>query len=1725
MPNDLLQGVEDGADGPRPKHHNALLVGLPEEQKAASTHGNPLLEGLKGPTTPQPPPNLLDRIVQGTLIQTMKDIGNYIRFGFSGALPADVLSRIGGYDPEQGNVLTPEESQSATRGAAFVASMPIGGAVTRFVPGAEALLGRTGSFLTGEFLGGGVYGAVRPTEEGETRTEAVLGDAATFAATAGLIHGGTTLASRAFKRYILALPRAQRIAAIRSTNAGIENVESRLSEGGVSLSQLPPDEAAKIEEPILRQAIQDVEPNAVDLDEVVRREADRQLETSARLTEPAAGVSLPAAEQEVDPQFQEALARHREEEANLAKRKERETLQPRAGGGLEVVGTRESTGAREYPPSVTEILQGARRKYEARTAESILPPPPEPEKITGVALRGRSGQLYRPLPGEATHPQMLSRLFETGTPASEFTDQEGNYLESQVAGYSTDRRDFVSKENATKAGLQGATSRERVVGPVVRGKSGKVYVGGATHPEVMEKAIAEGASPDEFAEIDANADHPGRGFRTNLREFIDRETAARVAGSDQKRLFSEDFHAAGGAAVSSPEAAARSAEDAAQRATTARIPVYSGTKITNPLDVQFARSGIGGNLRGKGIYFTDDPEIASYYATIHRLDVTGKELNVRRAEINPQEFFDESVPENAKMYRDLGGEANPDAANAKLREMGYKGLTRQLTEYIPDFGAKKTTYREYIAFDNSAFKETGRSKLQGAHIPKLSAADRKLADRIQELMNKGEAEDNQDAYEEASKIIEQYGDKHGLSDDEAASHLGIEGAPGGRVAYSPVPYKDQLKFTVLDAATDHAVAATDPIKVSSPAVKQNKSVLDRAMIEPHPIPKPGKKLSELKAEMLNAALRREGSASQAGVTLELTNPTPAEIELERNVPPYVRKALRKEMEEGKSVLAQSLKRDRAPIETSQGEEIDAPWHEDPVKSPMNPKEKNGFEMGVQLDDQALNSLRDQVIQASKRAGFIQARLMIGIAGSGIEAIGFADDNFTPAEKTGLRALGAFMMLAAFGGPIAERLEKTQFVRNFLLRYNPAHVMSSPQAKELFRQYTDAMSKSRSDATQLRDGIAEVFKNKESWAPAMYAAEEGPSAPEWHMLTPKQQQVALTLQQMELRRGLLLKQEGVLDEYRENYVRHLLPPESFNRWQQTGFRMMPTGGGFTQPRKIDTLRELEAWAKKEGVPGPVMNPSAVYAFHSQEADHALGVVRLQKALESKGIVVDFKGSTPIPDGWRAIGVLGKTGKIAPEAVAAALENIAEPRASSLSIVNNLDTIKGYWMRSIMFWPWEHGLNVLRSLPAIANNPLAFSDAWKAIRDRDPGMVEAAKHGLDLFSRPDYGVRAHDGWQRLTSLVKLPSVGARVDRIQEHMDRWLWEQTVPSLQYFAYSSRMSNWAEQTGGKFLPGSAEYKVAARQAADFGNTVAGRIPQELTNPKLARLMRFALFSPQWTMTRIQLTASAAGDLAAIADGTLDPRHSSYLPFKLRQLAWGVAITAIGSELMSGKAPAFNPNNSKFYMNTGMRNSKGQEIGVDLIGWWETDLQVFNHPWNFIANRLNPALRVAQETIQGRDYQGREMTTGQKIGNIASSLGAGFISLIGAPLGLAARAANGPPLTGSDLVQAGFRASGVGATSTLPRAIDLATAKMSKKLLVRQGIPATDDNIFRLSILLKQNLNSGRNLIDGRVIDFLSYYKRSEMLRNPISSAISRGPGLTQFQPLWAEGRRILAEF
>lgn len=393
------------------------------------------------------------------------------------------------------------------------------------------LIGKWADFTVQEGLGGAIFGSIRPREEDETRLNAILGDAARFAAIGVGMRGTLEFIPGAYKRYILAMPRAKRIAALQRATRSLDEVDASLAHGNTSLDQLPAEHRAAIEGPILEEAISSVDR---DFPKFVSKIVSDHLSAEPR---PTLDDDFTAALQEV--REARAATRARRAETARARRAAKKAKPP------------EEPPPEEPPPG----------------GPPVEPPPPAPPAGAAPAAASAEESVDLIAPPSKTAPQGFSARVSPNAVAGEgpwkLAEFEGPRPEPGDAGA---YQHFPTKEAALDAaaelGYRPMPAGEFITGPVVRGHSGKLYVNGETHGAVMESARAVGVPKGEFQGIGAN--HPNRGFRTNLRDFIDREAAGKMTGFPG-RLFSEDMHALKATPLESTIAADTQIKDVARQ--------------------------------------------------------------------------------------------------------------------------------------------------------------------------------------------------------------------------------------------------------------------------------------------------------------------------------------------------------------------------------------------------------------------------------------------------------------------------------------------------------------------------------------------------------------------------------------------------------------------------------------------------------------------------------------------------------------------------------------------------------------------------------------------------------------------------------------------------------------------------------------------------------------------------------------------------------------------------------------------------------------------------------------------------------------------------------------------------------------------------------------------------------------------------------------------------------
>lgn len=930
--------------------------------------------------------------------------------------------------------------------------------------------------------------------------------------------------------------------------------------------------------------------------------------------------------------------------------------------------------------------------------------------------------------------------------------------------------------------------------------------------------------------------------------------------------------------------------------------------------------------------------------------------------------------------------------------------------------------------------------------------------------------------------------------------LKLAATPGNQAGGSASAVK-QLALT--DAAVDAAVARIDLLEISSPQIKSEAVMVEQSVHDPA--------LASLRPDAatrgtIQKALEVEGDPTPA-LLRGLTTPTPSEIVLDQNLTKAEQKIVRQ-------ALKQTLDREIPPISIDPLEEIAAPGILPP--STIAPVVDEMTVVG-KMDDRTLEILAQEFNRTLRdQAGGASARLLASIAGGGMELYS-TQDNISPTARSVLRTAGAILLIGAFHPQLTAWTKK--YLRSFLLHANPTSLFVNAGDKEVAQRFVETLTEGRALGHMHAADLRKAIDPKNYRAVMLLADEAVPStAPEWAQLNPLEQRTVMYLNKFNFQLGQMLKTQDAGASWIERYMRNQLPPETYERWKINGYKPQAPG---TAKQHIMSLREIEQWAKVQGVPEPNWNLPGVQSAHVESAHRLVGNVRMIKAFERLNTIqpIPRNALIPLPEGMVQLKIPGYGNRMAPEAVARALQNLHEPTISHSNVLNAFDSLKSAWMRSIMMWFWEHGVNGLRAKLVLAMNPVDGGAAWRAVANNDPILVHAAKFGLNLFDRPDYAPKIASVFERMINKLgpaapTLQAVRRAGAHLIERQDRMLWDQIIPSFQLFAWQNEMNKWGEQTAHKFLAGSPEYTAAARHASSFANTALGKMPLTFANPRMLQFMRLVLFSPQWTTSRLALTAHAGGELSEIIAGRVNPLHTAYLPLKMRQFAWMAGLTWAGSQLLSGQDPQFNPNTHKFYMKTGLKIN-GKDVGLDLAGWWQDDLRAVGAPLDFLYNRLNPVFKVGYETVSGRDYLGRSMTNIDRMTNLFNSLGPPAEAA-----NLAARGAQqitgGPAISGGEILQRSLGVAAFGNVASLPRPIDAAMAKLANRLLRNTGVPVNSDNIFELSRLLRGNFMAGHDFVDNRVITYLSYRRRGAERREPISTGIAR---------LFEHGRRILAEF
>lgn len=744
-------------------------------------------------------------------------------------------------------------------------------------------------------------------------------------------------------------------------------------------------------------------------------------------------------------------------------------------------------------------------------------------------------------------------------------------------------------------------------------------------------------------------------------------------------------------------------------------------------------------------------------------------------------------------------------------------------------------------------------------------------------------------------------------------------------------------------------------------------------------------------------------------------------------------------------------------------------------------------------------------QAARQIG---GRALLGVGSAA--SFGAIDDENSIATNTALAALGTYLGTAALmpGARTSAWFAQHKFFSKYV-KWADVRRYATTAGKEGFDLWHSLTNESRARAVLSANKLRLMLSKNPTATPGSnaalfaktddalnrnfgFAADEGALAPEFHLLSPELQREAISLKMANDANAQWMKQQGYIGDIKENYFKNILPRDTFEHWkaQRAAYKAQNNQQAISY---IETLRGAIDHAKQHGLEGPIENVADAQAKHMVDVGKIVAKNEVRKFFESLNRIVPYD-RLQMPQGWRRI---GNTSQMAPDDVAAIIERIAQPSVDAPF----LDYAKGIMMKSIMIFPWEHGINLIRGVAALANpvtTARAYTNALRMIDKSDPAVLEMAKY-MQLFKQPDR--LDETGFNALLKKIGLENL-THLSHVSERM---LWERWAPATAMASWGLEMLKWTKRTNGRFPIGSSEYEAAARRAGQFGDTVAGKLPELLQDPKMAAAMRTVLFSPAWTRTRISVVMKSAGELQDIATGELNPRDAMYLPYKLRAVAFGAAFTWALSKLWGKEDPQFNPNTTKLYARTGLYDDRGRELGVDLVGWWQDDIKMFTDPLMFFEHRLSPPLRAITQGINKRDAFGNDLSYAENLENIFRQFG----PLTTIPDAIMKTASG--HMSSREAVKQGSEFLAVGNVSSLPKMSDVVIARMAEKVITSSGLPATRSNVFDLTQMMKQNHKMSGQLVGNNIKSWLAYKRRSYPEHHPIAS-------------LWYSGKRLLAD-
>lgn len=753
--------------------------------------------------------------------------------------------------------------------------------------------------------------------------------------------------------------------------------------------------------------------------------------------------------------------------------------------------------------------------------------------------------------------------------------------------------------------------------------------------------------------------------------------------------------------------------------------------------------------------------------------------------------------------------------------------------------------------------------------------------------------------------------------------------------------------------------------------------------------------------------------------------------------------------------------------------------------------------------QAAKAARDQATQEtvarmSGQAGFIARPLLNAVGGFGISTVGDQVDDEHPALGSLLHTVGRLMETSAILSVPGEFWARKNVLSRAVSSLDATVALTQPGTKEAAEQISNLLTYHSTQAEMLRRDLARVFPDEASQRALAYIG--GPNWNQnahWASLNPEQQQWATRIV-TELHRDLagVANAAGVMGAARDHYM-----PLAFNRkYYEESFGGNPANitpglsqtGGWAKQRVFPDLTTAEQWVASKGLdPELVLNHNGpeLVVNHFRSVMRALDNKALTDAMQHLGylqpkeeIIGGTTQFTPNIPGWRDVNVPGWQDHRAPNAVATLLENAARGPIPTSGVMQAYDALSGLATRAVIYNRYIHGLNLVRANLFAGVGWDGYSAAQKALNQNDPAILEAAQHGVQVLKGPIVPRAAEAIDQMLANgghgdlTVKALQVARGFIAGGDHV-----QDMIGTTALAVWNKERAKFV-QAHPEIQPGSAAWDQNMNRIGRYANDVAGRVPNWFRSPAASKFMGRVFLAPQWLESRWNLMQKGlVGDPGQMLNGGLPASDALYGKFKLRQLAIAAAGTAALSYALSGQAPVFNPQTSKFYAKTGMTDDRGNDIGFDPWGWGQDELQLFGSqsplwPLAYLNRKTAPLVNIATELKYGRDFRGRELSTPEAVENAASNLGGIAQGLeYGAKTALNAAQGTSPDLPG--LVRGGAATAGLGGFATLQSDQQVALAAQAAKLLQQYGVPANGERVWNLTRLMLSDArrSGGRN--------------------------------------------------